>query len=388
VLLVGILVLGERAQSDLAIVLVAVGVANLVTNFGLPTLLVRTAAREDGRRDRLLGQVIAAYLYLTLVGSVGLAGVLLTLTGSALAALTAGLLLIATSLLSGLEYWALTVDEFERFLGSPARVNATVSLSAPLVLAVSRRPDAALGMLALAGLAPLGTCWGRGAVRQIRTLVHGRGRTGERWLAAATKVGLATAGAAVLYGADVFLIRLSGGIGEDALYRLAVSFVGFAVGLVPAGFFILADAARGQTIRWRGLPILLVFGAGLLTTVAGLIACAIPLPVAAVAAILVWMGPLAAFRVLTQVLGASEHGHGAHGRVALRLWVAALTFILLGGIAAELVGLYGVLAVQTAVELALAISLGALPRSRNRSPSRGSGVGLPSCLRSDDRGAR
>ncbi|MDQ4142131.1 MAG: hypothetical protein M3198_00040, partial [Actinomycetota bacterium] len=241
-LFVGVAEFSARERSDLAVGLVAVQVLNLVTNFGIPTLLIRSFSYDLNVSAVVL---IRSYILLTCGGMliIGFAG--LSLFDNPAFAAAVAILFFGTSCISALEYWALGSGSYDSFLRGPAVVHGALSVMAAPAAVLSGSASIGIVILACATLLPFATKW---AARSLRSIGHSRGDSRNAswaWVSSAIQIGLATVGATILYGADVFILRFSGWVGEDAVYRLAISGVNLFVGLLPASFFVLKDVASG-----------------------------------------------------------------------------------------------------------------------------------------------
>jgi hypothetical protein len=277
--------------------------------------------------------------------------------GSLAAAVATSALLGSMSVTGLLEYWALGTSQYPLFLRHAAPYHALLGFAAaPLALLTG---NAYVGLFVLAGaaLAPLAIVWPRSllleAVRRTRGARLSRSSPALR---DAVRVGAATAAAAVLYGADVFLLRLTGHVGEDASYRLAITGVSFAAGMLPAGFFALAHSARGGSLSWSGAARWYLVAAIATCLVGGAIASRFEAALGDAGRLLLLLAPLAAIRLATQVVAAHQHGRGEHGQVAACFGGAAALFLGAGLVATTTGSIYRLMGVQLCVETGLVIT--------------------------------
>ena len=203
-----ILWLTVHESSDLAAVLTACTVMNLVSNAGIPTLFVRNG--RLGGRTTVMHSLARGYTMLTAAaGLATLAGMWLYLN-SPMLAICAALLLVFQSLFTGIEYWSLGRSNvtYDRFLRRSGTLQATLSLAAPVALVISQSVQVGVAVLAASYLLPVMTWMRRRALTIIKSFRHQEIGIRE-WAETTFSIGLATIGAAVFYGIDVFVLRAS-----------------------------------------------------------------------------------------------------------------------------------------------------------------------------------
>jgi hypothetical protein len=310
-----ILILDPDQSSDLAVVLTGCAVMNLVSNAGLPTLFVKNG-RNGAIRGEMLG-LARAYVLFTISAAVALFPFILILTHSEPLALTASTLLFLQSAYTGYEYWSLGGGNlpYDAFLRRGAAPQAAMSLLAPMTLFLARSSSAGLLVLALSYLLPLLNLWGRRNLWQRAKEIWPHDLRVSGWAVNAAAVGYSTIASALFYGADVFVLRASATPDVVANYKLAITCVSFVVGLLPLSLFLLADVAAGLRTNWRGVAVL-VCSAVSIVLVAGSIAGTVSPRFDLLGNALRYVAPLAAARILSQVMSSELHGRGRHRAVA------------------------------------------------------------------------
>lgn len=314
--------------SDLAVGLAIAAAVNLFTNVGVPTLIVRH--RRQGDDHRLLADLGRAYVVLTLFGGLLASAVCCALTASLEMTVLCGFLCVSQSAFYGLEYWSMGKGphDYDAFLRRCNLVQTAVSVLSPLALFVTG--SSTVGMLVLSGSFVAGVFAYRHC-RTFRSALTHRGPTLIcRWWRDAVGIGLASCAAATVYAADVVVLKLTATPGVVADYRLAIMCVSFTVALLPLSLFALADAASGFLTSLRLVLIVAVM------YVIGVLALAWALSMwggvdfAMVAQFLKILAPLAAFRLITQVMVSELNAYGRQGWVAAAFKTGIALWVLVG----------------------------------------------------------
>lgn len=387
VLVAGIARLGPSAESDLALALTAILLFNLVTNGGIPTLLVRRALNTQGGEhgydgvDASPSDLAVTYCVLTGLGAAIAFPVGLVLFSSTLYAFLFVALFVSLSLFSGLEYWALANDAYRVFLAQAVPIQIVLGSLAPLAVWLLRTGEGGIALLTVSYTVAFVYTVRKVPIVRSRITVSVK-RCWTDFRGAGLEVAAGTAGAALLYSIDVFVLRYSGMIGVDAQYRLSVTVLGMAIGMLPVGIFVLAQVSSGEPLRFR--------------SVRGYIAIASIVPLIA-SFPFAWLGPdfgttsyllrlllpLTAIRMASQIAVSALQGSGFHRDVAVGYWSACVLWAL-GGywLLAHLDSLGYFVLLQTAVEGALLLWLVMSGRRR------GGAVGLPNVGESPLRGDR
>lgn len=345
-LFIGVVRLSASDQSDLALALTIVTVLNLVSNFGLPTLVIKYRSSPSQDERAAVPVLVRAYVRLTLITA---AGILLTgwlFWGRSMFLPVLAALYVSVSAYSGAEYWTLASGRYDQFLNWGIPVQLGLGLGSPIALVYTHSITSSLAILSLsyaAGTAAiLYRC--RDTSQPRRSLSAGRHpslglggtRSKVKWSSAALSVSVGTIGATALYSIDIFILRGLGKEGLDAQYRLAVSGVGFIVGLFPLAPLALADASAGLH---TGVRIMLPYGAAASVVCLGFAGVTMisGFPLGDTPAILAGLAPLGALRLLAQGASSLLHSGGRHKAVARAYWSAALGWAIASAAAIAIV---------------------------------------------------
>lgn len=324
-----IIVLGDSPSSDLAVALTVCTVMNMVSNAGIPTLFVR-GGRGGRARAHMLG-LARSYLLLTGAAGMVVVPVLWTITNDPFLALASGLLLLSQSVFTGYEYWVLGkgTNAYDMFLRRAGPLQATLSVLALPALVITESVSwgvAALGLsYFVAAMASLST-----PAKVIRDMWP-RELGLQKWGRDAGVIGLGTILSAFFYGIDVAVLRLSAGPELVAEYRLAIIVVSFIIGILPISLFVLADAAGGQGIRLGGV-FRLVGLCIAAVTLSGLVFRFAFREFEIVGLSLLFLGPLAGIRLLTQVMSSNLNGQGHHSRISASYAIGLLGWLIVASL--------------------------------------------------------
>lgn len=241
--LLGVAVLSVSSQdgSDVALVLGVATTLNLVTNVGIPTLIIR--GFRQGASSPYLFALARSYILMSVLAGMASGGVIWAFTGSLSLSIVAGGLALFQSLYYGIEFWVLgdSNQRYDRFLRTGALAQAGFSLFSPVVLLCFK--DVELALAALVASFVLGAVvFLLVAGLNIRAVL-GLNLMAPLWWRDALALALVTALTGLLYSVDIFVVRILAS-GELADYRLAMYGITFLVALLPLNLFVLADASQ------------------------------------------------------------------------------------------------------------------------------------------------
>jgi len=365
--------------ADLAIVLAVCTAVNLISNVGIPTLIIRSWRQGWDMRDRLA--LMRAYAWLSLAAGVLSALVIAALGAGSLAAI-GGIVCFLQSAYYGAEYWALAKgnDAYDRFLGSAAAVQAASCLLAPIGAWLCHSVFVGLVFLtasfaAASLLLLLGTA--RVSFRQLLWF-FARPHVERRWLEA-LGVGLASMTMAVVYNIDTIVLRFTVDANALAGYRLALLCVSFLVSLLPVNIFLLADVSTGNRTGYAKLALLGFFYVGCAAVLALVLDLLGERFEPATVALLV-LSPLAFVRLMSQAVVSEMNARGSHRSVSGSYGLGILCWTVVAVLAGTLhIALWALASFQITVELAIMVALFVgVHRSRGRQETRVSST--PSAL--------
>lgn len=313
-LLLAVPTLSDAAGGDLALVLGIAATLNLVSNVGIPTLIIR--GFRQGQSGHYLISLARAYVLMSMFAG-SLSGLVVWVLASSVSlAACAALLATAQSVYHGLEYWVLgsSTNRYDVFLVKGATIQAGLSAASPIIVLATRDGEYALVALSLSYVFGALSFVLAERVRVRRIL--GYGLMLREWWRTAVGLGTVTALTGALYSVDLFVVRT---LAADSLidYRLALNAISFVVALLPLNLFVLADAASGLHVRGLRLAQMAALSAGCCVA-GGWILTRLP-EYEEAGQLLLLLALLSAARLVTQVQIGQLNAQGLHNRVSAAL---------------------------------------------------------------------